>query len=157
VRQPIPATRADAPDVIALMARIWEEYEFIWDPPTEVPDLFHFDEHYAPPHGAFWIVRDEAGRVVGSIGVERVDAATAEIHRLYLDAHLRGRGLGKALVEEALGWCRAQRIIRLVLWSDTRFEHSHRLYDRMGFTRLGERTVPGDINASREYRFERDV
>ncbi len=154
--QPIAATRADVPDVIALLARIWEEYGFIWEPETEFPDLFRFDEHYAPPHGAFWVVRD-AGQLVGSIGVERVDATTAEIHRLYLDAHLRGRGLGRALVEEVLAWCRANAFTRLVLWSDTRFEHSHRLYDRMGFRRHGERTVPGDINASREYRFERDV
>jgi len=157
VTSPTPATAADAPEVIALMARIWEEYAFIWDPPTEVPDLLRFDEHYAPPSGAFWIVRDEAGGVVGSIGVERVDAVTAEIHRLYLDAHLRGRGLGRALVEEVMAWCRANGFTRLVLWSDTRFEHSHRLYRRMGFAQRGERTVAGDLNASREYRFERDV
>jgi len=156
VTQPIAATRADVPDVIALLARIWEEYGFIWEPETEFPDLFRFDEHYAPPHGAFWVVRD-AGQLVGSIGVERVDATTAEIHRLYLDAHLRGRGLGRALVEEVLAWCRANAFTRLVLWSDTRFEHSHRLYRRLGFAQLGERTVAGDLNASREYRFERDV
>jgi RimJ/RimL family protein N-acetyltransferase len=60
-------------------------------------------------------------------------------------------------VDEVLGWCRAHGFSRLVLWSDTRFEHSHRLYDRMGFARLGERTVPDDLNDSSEYRFERDV
>jgi RimJ/RimL family protein N-acetyltransferase len=157
VTGPTPATAADAPDVIALLARIWEEYGFIWDPVTEFPDVFRFDAHYAPPHGAFWIMRDEAARLVGSIGVERVDATTAEIRRLYLDARLRGRGLGRTLVEEVLAWCRAHDLIRLVLWSDTRFEHSHRLYTRMGFAQLGERTVPNDLNASREYRFERDV
>ena len=155
--RPTPATGADMQDILALLARIWTEYEFIWDPLTEFPDLFRFDTHYAPPAGAFWVIRDEAEHVVGSIGVERVDATTAEIHRLYLDAHLRGRGLGRALVKEVLSWCRRHGHTRLVLWSDTRFEHSHRLYDRMGFARLGERTVPDDINASREYRFERDV
>jgi RimJ/RimL family protein N-acetyltransferase len=155
--RPVPATAAAAADVIVLLARIWAEYRFVWAPETEFPDLFRFNAHYAPPRGAFWVVPDEVGRVVGSIGVERVDATTAEIHRLYLDAHMRGRGLGRALVEEVLAWCRAQGFTRLVLWSDTRFEHSHRLYDRMGFARLGERTVPNDLNASREYRFERDV
>jgi RimJ/RimL family protein N-acetyltransferase len=60
-------------------------------------------------------------------------------------------------VEEALAWSRAQAMRRIVLWSDTRFEHSHRLYARLGFERLGERTVPDDPNASREYRFERDL
>jgi RimJ/RimL family protein N-acetyltransferase len=155
--RPTPATSADAQDVIALLARIWEEYAFIWAPEIEFPDMFGFDAHYAPPRGAFWVIRDEGGRVVGSIGVEQVEAATAEIRRLYLDAHLRGRGLGRALVDEVLAWCRERGFTRLVLWSDTRFEHSHRLYDRMGFARLGERTVPNDPNDSREYRFERDV
>ena len=155
--RPVPATAAAAADVIVLLARIWEEYGFVWVPEIEFPDLFTFDAHYAPPHGAFWIVPDEVGRVVGSIGVERVDATTAEIHRLYLDAHLRGRGLGRALVDVVLAWCREHGVTRLVLWSDTRFEHSHRLYDRMGFARLGERTVENDPNDSREYRFERDV
>lgn len=155
--QPTAATAAVTPEVIELLARIWAEYAFIWAPETEFPDLFSFDAHYGPPAGAFWVVRDDAGRLVGSIGIERVDTTTAEIHRLYLDAHLRGRGIGRALLETALAWCRANAVTRLVLWSDTRFEDSHRLYRRMGFAQLGERTVPEDINASREYRFERDV
>ncbi|PYM17369.1 MAG: hypothetical protein DMD78_29955 [Candidatus Rokuibacteriota bacterium] len=157
VMRPVPAAAAAAADVIVLLARIWAEYDFVWDPETEFPDLFTFDSHYAPPRGAFWVVRDEVGRVVGSIGVQRVGPTTAEIRRLYLDKHLRGRGLGRALVEEVLAWCRAHGCTRLVLWSDTRFEHSHRLYDRMGFARVAERTVPDDLNNSREYRFERDV
>ena len=152
------ATSADTAEVLALLRRIWDEYGFIWAPEVEFPDLFEFDAHYAPPQGAFWVVRDDAtGRVVGSVGIDLVDDTTAEIHRLYLDAHLRGRGLGRALMEQALGWCRKHGITRLVLWSDTRFTHSHRLYERMGFARLGERTVPDDINESREYRFERNV
>jgi hypothetical protein len=31
-----------------------------------------------------------------------------------------------------LDWCRAQGISRLILWSDTRFDQSHRLYIREG-------------------------
>jgi putative acetyltransferase len=155
--QPIPATRADVPDVLALLARIWREYNFVWAPEIEFPDLFDFDAYYAAPRGAFWVVRDDAGRVVGCVGVDRVENGTAEIHRVYLDAHLRGRGLGRVLVDTALTWARQHGFARMVLWSDTRFTQSHRLYDRMGFVRLGERTVPNDPNDSREFRFERDV
>ena len=56
-----------------------------------------------------------------------------------------------------LAWCRERDIDELTLWSDTRFDLAHRLYTRMGFTRTGERTVVGDANDSREYRFERSV
>jgi GNAT superfamily N-acetyltransferase len=91
------------------------------------------------------------------VGVERLDANTAELHRLYLDAHLRGQGTGRALVGTVLDWCRAEGISRLILWSDTRFDLAHRLYTRTGFRQTGERSLPGDINDTREYRFEREV
>ena len=89
--------------------------------------------------------------------MERLDDGSAELHRLYLDTRLRGRGTGRALVEAALDWCRAQKIPRMILWSDTRFDQAHRLYDRMGFRRTGERVLPGDLNQTREYGFERPV
>ncbi len=150
------ASAGDVPDVVALIGRVFAEYGFVYDPSVEVPDLLAFARHYGPPRGAFFVVR-QAGRVVGSVGVERLDPDSAELHRLYLDAALRGRGTGRALVETVLDWCREQRVSRLVLWSDTRFEQAHRLYERMGFRLTGERTLAEDINQTREYGFERAV
>ena len=151
-----PATAADVPGVVALIGRVYAEYGFVYDPRAEVSDLFDFDAHYAPPRGAFFVVYG-GGQVVGSVGVELVDARTAELHRLYLDAGLRGRGTGRALIDTVLAWCRSRGIGHLILWSDTRFDLAHRLYTRMGFTRTGERTLPDDVNDTREYRFERPV
>jgi putative acetyltransferase len=153
---PTPATAADVPAVMILIGRVFAEYGLLLMPAFEVPDLLRFDLHYTPPRGAFWVVRDDV-RVVGSVGVDRKDEQTAELKRLYVDASLRGRGIGQRLVETVFDWTRAEGLARVVLWSDTRFENSHRLYRRLGFTQLGERAVEGDINQSREYRFERDV
>jgi RimJ/RimL family protein N-acetyltransferase len=153
---PIRATANDVPAVMLLIGRVFAEYGLLLIPVFEVPDLLQFDAHYTAPRGAFWIVRDDT-RVVASVGVDRVDERAAELHRLYVDASLRGRGIGQRLVETVLDWAREQRIPRVVLWSDTRFENSHRLYRRLGFAQLGERTIEGDVNDSREYRFERDV
>lgn len=151
----VSATRADAPGVIDLIGRVFVEYGWIWDPATEVPDLLRWTP-YEPPHGGFFVIRRD-DRVVGSAGVDRVDAETAELHRLYLDPQMRGRGLGDALVETILGWCRDHGVKRLVLWSDTRFQHAHRLYRRHGFRQTGERVLPEDVNDTAEYHFERDV
>jgi len=152
-----PGGLADVPDVIRLIRRVFDEYGFIWEPLQEVPDLLHhFERRYASPGGAFFVAR-EAGEVRGSVGVERLADGTAELHRLYLDAHLRRRGVGAALVETVLAWCRAEGIGRLILWSDTRFDRAHTLYTRLGFRRTGERELPGDVNQTREYGFEREV
>jgi putative acetyltransferase len=150
------ATRADAAGVIDLIGRVFVEYGWIWEPAAEVPDLLRWTPHYEPPHGAFFVVR-EGERIVGSVGVDRVGDGTAELHRLYLDPAMRGRGLGEALVNTIVDWCRTHGAARLVLWSDTRFTHAHRLYLRTGFRQTGERELPEDINQTREYSFERAV
>jgi GNAT superfamily N-acetyltransferase len=151
-----PAVAEDVPGVVALIGRVYAEYGFVYEPRVEVPDLFDFAAHYAPPRGAFFVLRD-GGTIVGSVGIERLDEVRAELHRLYLDADRRGRGTGRALMDACLEWCRALAISHVILWSDTRFDRAHRLYARMGFARTGERTVIGDANDSREYRFERSV
>ncbi len=151
-----PAGAADAPAVIDLIGRVFAEYEFVWNPATEVPDLFDLEGHYGGEGGAFWVARLD-GRVVGSVGVERLPDGRAELHRLYLDASLRGRGVGRALVEAVLGWCRAAGVASLTLWSDTRFDRAHRLYEGMGFTKTGERDIPDDPNDTREFGYERPV
>ena len=112
-----------------------------------------FERHYCAPHGAFFVLRNNEG-VVGSLGIERLEGHVAELHRLYLEAALRRRGLGRALVETGIAWGRAEGIRHLILWSDTRFDRAHTLYERMGFQRTGERAL-NDINQSREYRYER--
>jgi GNAT superfamily N-acetyltransferase len=150
------ARTADAPAVIALIGRIFTEYNFVWNPVTEVPDLFDLERHYREKGGAFWVARLD-GQVVGSVGVERLPDGRAELHRLYLDATLRGRGVGRALVEAVLGWCRVAGIKQLTLWSDTRFDRAHRLYEGMGFKQTGEREIPDDPNDTREFGYERAV
>jgi GNAT superfamily N-acetyltransferase len=151
-----PARAADAPAVILLIGRVFAEYGFSWDPAVEVPDLFELEHHYGGTAGAFWVAR-LSGAVVGSVGVARLPDGRAELHRLYLDAGLRGKGVGRALVDVVLDWCRARGIARLVLWSDTRFDRAHRLYEAMGFVRTGEREVPNDPNDTREFGYGRPV
>jgi putative acetyltransferase len=152
----VPATADDTEGVVRLIGRVFAEYGFVFDPAVELPDLFAFDIHYRAPRGGFWVVR-AGGTVAGSVGVERLGPRSAELHRLYLDASLRGRGTGRTLVETVLAWCRQQGIPHLVLWSDTRFDRAHLLYERMGFRRTGERTLPDDANDTREFRYEREV
>ncbi|MGZ6213915.1 MAG: GNAT family N-acetyltransferase [Candidatus Limnocylindria bacterium] len=54
---------------------------------------------FAPPQGAFLIAR-LGGRPVGCGGVCRLDAQTAEVKRMYVAEDIRGRGLGRRLLDE---------------------------------------------------------
>ena len=98
-----PAGADDAAEVIELIHRVFDEYGFIWDPEDEFWDLLADEFPYLAPRGAMWVSRDAAGRVVGSIAAELLDAQTVELHRLYLDAELRGAGQGAAIAAARRG------------------------------------------------------
>jgi GNAT superfamily N-acetyltransferase len=53
----------------------------------------------APPGGT-WLVAYRAGQPVGCGGLQRLDAETAEVRRIFLDEAARGRGIGRALLAE---------------------------------------------------------
>jgi GNAT superfamily N-acetyltransferase len=53
----------------------------------------------APPNGV-WLVAYLDRRPVGCGGLQRLDADTAEIRRLFIDETARGRGIGHRLLAE---------------------------------------------------------
>lgn len=147
---------AEAAEAMELIHGVFVEYGFTWAPQEEFWDLLASPEAfpYRDPQGAMWVMRDETQAVVGSIAVEQLDDSTAELHRLYLDARLRGSGYGRELFLLGVDWARRKGMRRIVLWSDTRFLDAHRLYERLGYARTGERRL-ADVNQTVEYRYER--
>lgn len=147
-----------AAEVIELIHRVFDEYGFIWDPEDEFWDLLVEERAfpYRSPIGGMWVIRDEEGTVVGSVAANRVDGPSVELHRLYLDSHLRGQGLGRKLFETAVEWARDHGAWRIELWSDTRFEDAHRLYERLGYVKTESRKLD-DVNETVEFKFEREV
>ena len=100
------------------------------------------------------VVRDEADRVVGSValvltgdfGEITTSDDEAAFRMLVVDPAVQGRGIGELLVTSCLERARAAGKRRMVLSTDPRMTAAHRLYDRLGYTRLPERDwspVPG--------------
>jgi ribosomal protein S18 acetylase RimI-like enzyme len=93
------------------------------------------------------VVRDTAGRVVGSValvlagdfGNVTTSDAEAAFRMLVVDPDVQGQGLGRLLVTECLERARAAGKRRMVLSTDPLMTAAHRLYERLGFTRLPER------------------
>ena len=100
------------------------------------------------------VVRDEAGRLVGSVAlvldgdfgeVTETDDEAA-VRMLVVDPAAQGRGIGALLMTECLRRAREAGKRRMVLSTSTVMTAAHRLYERLGFTRLPERDwspVPG--------------
>lgn len=100
---------------------------------------------YRPPGGLLLLARD-AGAAVACVGVRPLDGGRCEMKRLYVSPTKRGSGLGRRLVDEAVGWARGAgyRVMRL----DTlpSMATASALYDRIGFRPIEpyyENPVPG--------------
>ncbi|WP_326946870.1 GNAT family N-acetyltransferase [Amycolatopsis sp. NBC_01307] len=89
----------------------------------------------------------EAGDVLGCVTIVRPGSAYAEISRpgelefrmLAVAPSARGRGVGEALTRAVLDRARTLGLRRVVLSSLDGMRSAHRLYERLGFTRLPER------------------
>ncbi|MHC4670063.1 MAG: GNAT family N-acetyltransferase [Planctomycetota bacterium] len=143
-----PATDADADGVIDLIARVFAEYPgCVLDVDAEEPELrapgSRFDR--------FWVA-EERGAVVGCIACALHDDLV-ELKKLYLDRRARGRGLARDLVDLVERTAREHGVSRIELWSDTRFETAHRVYEHLGYTRSGRTRDLHDLSRTTEYHF----
>ena len=97
-------------------------------------------------HAELLVARDGEA-IVGSVALVLAGAFgeitdsddEAAFRMLVVDRAARGRGIGELLVRECLARARTAGKRRMVLSTDPRMVDAHRLYERLGFTRLPER------------------
>lgn len=81
-------------------------------------------------------VAEVDGRMVGAVFVTHADAETAKLRLLHVEAEMRGRGIGRRLVEAVIDFARATGHRRLTLWTNDVLVDARRLYERAGFRRV---------------------
>ncbi len=75
----------------------------------------------------------------GSLYADLARGDEAEFRMLAVDPAARGRGVATLLVRACLDRARSAGASRVVICSSSRMRTAHRLYDRLGFSRLPER------------------
>jgi ribosomal protein S18 acetylase RimI-like enzyme len=91
-------------------------------------------------------VSEDRTTLLGTVTIVRHDSPArrfaeggeAELHLLAVDPAWRGRGIGHALVDAAVGRARQGGARRILLWTQPTMVAAQRLYSRCGFRRLPE-------------------
>jgi len=147
-----PVTDADSAALIGLISACWAEYPgCVMDVDGEEPWLRAPATAYRGWDATMWVVTRD-GAVVACVGLKAlVDGA--ELKSLYVAPAARRRGLGRRLTDLVEGEARRRGHRRLELWSDTRFTHAHRLYERLGYRRLPDVRELHDRSATVEFHY----
>lgn len=114
----------------ALNAELAERY------PEEGANHFRLDrEEVAEGRGAF-LVAYSNGAPLACGAIRRIDADTAEIKRMYVEPHIRGRGIGRRLLTILETEGRRLGVKRIILETGERQPEAVALYERAGFVRV---------------------
>lgn len=152
------ARDGDAWDLVGLVAGCWSEYPgCVLDVHGEAPDLLAIATAYAAKGGRFWVV-EENGRLIASVGFSPAPApGTVLLQKLYVARSARRKGLGSRLVDLVETDSIERGATAIELWSDTRFEPAHRLYERLGYVRNGATRELHDLSNSVEYHYLKEL
>lgn len=143
----------DSLDLIGLVARCWAQYPgCVLDVHGEERDLLAPATAFGAAGGRLWVA-ERQGRLVASVGLVPGDDGTVLLKKLYVDPTVRRLGLGERLVALVELEATERGVTRIELWSDTRFEDAHRLYERLGYERLPRTRELGDLSETVEFCF----
>lgn len=84
------------------------------------------------PKERIWIVESN-GQIAGSVAIIEFSQKEAQLRWLLLHPDLRGRGLGRRLVEEAVAFAREAGYFSIFLWTVDSLPAAADLYKSMGF------------------------
>jgi GNAT superfamily N-acetyltransferase len=90
-------------------------------------------------HEKVWLIEKDS-TIAGSIAIVRASSEAAQLRWFLLHPDLRGRGIGKYLIGEALQFCREEGYRSIFLWTEARLEAAARLYRAVGFQLTEEKT-----------------
>jgi putative acetyltransferase len=152
------ARDADAEGLIALIGAVFAEYPgCVLDVDGEIPELRAIRTAFEGWGGRFWVAELE-GRIVGSVGLVPAEGGRgAELRKLYVARECRRSGLGSALCERVEREARTRGARFVELWSDTRFEDAHRLYEGRAYRRGPHTRELGDLSRTVEYYYRKEL
>lgn len=136
-RPTIRATRRDDADAIA---RLVTQLGY----PATAPQVRSRLTQLAAETSRAAFAAEQEGRVVGLIGVRvecgyEFDGLIGRIDVLVVDESVRGRGIGKALVEVGERWLRQRGASRVLVSTAHRRTATHRFYESLGYESTGLR------------------
>lgn len=134
-----PAEASDLPAIVAMLAddALGATREIVEHPPAECYRKA-FAAIASDPNQLL-LIAERAGGIVGCLqlsfipGLSRRGAWRGQIESVRIASDARGGGLGRAMLDHAIGLCRARGCSLVQLTTDKSRADARRLYEQVGF------------------------
>ena len=128
------ATNGDVPAIRQIVFSVLREYGLEPRPRSTDADLDDVEASYIRAGGAFEVVEGPDSQIVGTVGLYPINTQQAELRKMYLVPGVRGRGLGKRLLERMLEKARQLGFREVWLETHSVLKEAVGLYEKHGFT-----------------------
>jgi N-acetylglutamate synthase-like GNAT family acetyltransferase len=136
------ATNDDREEIEELVFGILKTYDLALDRNGTDRDLSDIEVNYLSRGGVFEVVENAAGKIVGTVGLYPLDKTTIELRKMYFDPSIRGRGLGKELLEKMIEKARNLGYMRVYLETASVLKQAVHIYERAGFRPVDVKHTP---------------
>lgn len=116
----------------AVIAQILAEYSLGWEPDGADRDVLQVEEYYRD--GEFWVVEWQ-GNVVGTAAYYPIDRGenAVEIRKMYLLPIVRGKGLGRVLLNALESRIRQRGFTEIWIETASVLQEAVLLYEKSGY------------------------
>ena len=127
------ATTADADAIRAVVGETLAEFGFPLETGGTDSDLDDVPTGYQQRGGAFRVIVDDTGAIVGCGGLYPMQPGVVELRKMYFRPEIRGQGLGRKLLDDLIAEARHRNFSRIELETASNLEAAIALYQRAGF------------------------
>ncbi|MFX0573072.1 GNAT family N-acetyltransferase [Nocardia nepalensis] len=142
----------DSPNATAMIAKALAVNEELYGHPDQTPVA---PEEFTPQEGGTFVVAYLNGAPIGCGGyrrhVEDENGTTAEIKRMYVEPHVRRRGVAQQLLARLEDDARSAGYRAAILDTGSKQAASHALYEKCGYERTAGFSIYRDKPGNRAY------
>ena len=131
----ISAGNRDSKIIKEVIYSILNEYGLKEDEDNTDADLNNIQKHYTNNDGFFGKILQN-NKIVGTIGLFKLDDVTCELRKMYLLKEHRGKGLGKLLMDIIIKKAKEKKYKKIELETASVLQEAIGLYKKYGFREI---------------------
>lgn len=126
------AKPGDEQEVLTLIEAVLSNYNLSLEPEGADKDVTDLKLYYMDNQGWFQVVEDN-NKIIGSVGIYKIDETECELRKMYLYPEYHGKGIGSTLMRNALEKATSLGYKYMTLQTNSLLHKALPLYEKYGF------------------------